>query len=139
MGDAGAYFFGYVLAATSILGNVKVTTVFALVPPLFFLLLPVLDTTQVFIRRLLAGKNPLSTPGKDHLHHRLLALGFSQRRAALTLWTITMVSNWLAMRLQGMTKTVIYATTISIIVLLGFTLWQRILTAKRTTPTRSSE
>lgn len=133
MGDAGAYFFGYVLAATSILGNVKVTTVFALVPPLFFLLLPVLDTTQVFVRRLLAGKNPLSTPGKDHLHHRLLALGFSQRRAALTLWTITMVSNWLAMKLQGMTSQVIYATTLSIIVLLSFTLWQRVLQAKRTT------
>ncbi|MBW4543881.1 MAG: undecaprenyl/decaprenyl-phosphate alpha-N-acetylglucosaminyl 1-phosphate transferase [Symplocastrum torsivum CPER-KK1] len=125
MGDAGAYFFGYVLAATSIIGNLKVTTVFALVPPVFFLLLPVLDTTQVFVRRLMAGKNPLSTPGKDHLHHRLLAWGFSQRRAALTLWGITLVSNWLAMMLQGMTPIVIYATVISIVVLLGFTVWQR--------------
>ncbi|HEY9597543.1 MAG TPA: MraY family glycosyltransferase [Cyanophyceae cyanobacterium] len=126
MGDAGAYFFGYVLAATSIIGNVKVTTVFALVPPVFFLLLPVLDTTQVFVRRLLAGKNPLSTPGKDHLHHRLLAWGLSQRHAAITLWTVTMVSNWLAMKLQGMTSEVIYATTVSVIVLLSCTLWQRI-------------
>ncbi|WP_242058785.1 MraY family glycosyltransferase [Microcoleus sp. FACHB-SPT15] len=125
MGDAGAYFFGYVLAATSIIGNLKVTTVFALVPPVFFLLLPVLDTTQVFVRRLMAGKNPLSTPGKDHLHHRLLAWGFSQRRAALTLWGITLVSNWLAMMLQDMTPIVIYATVISIVVLLGFTVWQR--------------
>jgi len=125
MGDAGAYFFGYVLAATSMLGSLKVTTVFALVPPVFFLLLPVLDTTQVFVRRLMAGKNPLSTPGKDHLHHRLLAWGFSQRRAAITLWGITLVSNWLAMMLQGMTPIVIYATVSSIVVLLGFTVWQR--------------
>lgn len=125
MGDAGAYFFGYVLAATSILGNLKVTTLFALVPPVLFLLLPVLDTTQVFVRRLLAGKNPLSTPGKDHLHHRLLAWGFSQRRAALTLWGITLVANWLAMKLQGMTPLVIYVTMGSIVMLLGFTVWQR--------------
>jgi UDP-GlcNAc:undecaprenyl-phosphate GlcNAc-1-phosphate transferase len=125
MGDAGAYFFGYVLAATSILGNLKVTTVFALVPPVLFLLLPVLDTTQVFIRRLMAGKNPLSTPGKDHLHHRLLALGLSQRRTAITLWGLTGVANWLAMKLQGMTPIVIHATMASIVMLLSFTVWQR--------------
>lgn len=125
MGDAGAYFFGYVLAATSILGNLKVTTLFSLVPPVLFLLLPVLDTTQVFVRRLMAGKNPLSTPGKDHLHHRLLAWGFSQRRAALTLWGLTLVCNWLAMKLQGMTPTVIHTTMFGIVVLLAFTVWQR--------------
>jgi len=128
MGDAGAYFLGYVLAATSILGNLKVTTVFALVPPTFFLLLPVLDTTQVFVRRLMAGKNPLSTPGKDHLHHRLLAWGFSQRRAAVILWGMTLIANWLAMKLQGMTPLVIHVTMASIIVLLGFTVWQRMRT-----------
>lgn len=126
MGDAGAYFFGYVLAATSILGNLKVTTVFALVPPVLFLLLPVLDTTQVFVLRLMAGKNPLSTPGKDHLHHRLLARGLSQRGAALTLWAITLVSNSLAMKLQGMTIVAIMITSSSIIALLSFTVWRRI-------------
>lgn len=128
MGDAGAYFFGYVLAATSILGNLKVTTVFALVPTVLFLLLPLLDTTQVFVRRLMAGKNPLSNPGKDHLHHRLLAWGFSQRRAAVTLWTVTLVANGLAMKLQGMTAVVINTTMFSIILLLGFTVWQKMRT-----------
>lgn len=126
MGDAGAYFFGYVLAATSILGNLKVTTVFALVPPVLFLLLPVLDTTQVFVLRLISGRNPLSTPGKDHLHHRLLARGFSQRHTALTLWAITLVCNALAMKLQGMTTVAVLVTIGSIIILLSFTVWQRI-------------
>lgn len=125
MGDAGAYFFGYVLAATSILGGLKVTTVFALVPPVLFLLLPLLDTTQVFVRRLMAGKNPLSTPGKDHLHHRLLAWGLSQRRAAVILWSSTLLANWLGMKIQGMTPVVIHTTMLSIIILLGFTVWQR--------------
>ncbi|WP_017652867.1 MraY family glycosyltransferase [Fortiea contorta] len=126
MGDAGAYFFGYVLAATSILGKLQVTTVFSLVPTVLFLLLPVLDTTQVVVRRLMAGKNPMSTPGKDHLHHRLLAWGFSQRHAAFTLWTITLIFNLLAMRIQGMTLIVMLATTLSIIMFLGFTIWQRL-------------
>lgn len=126
MGDAGAYFFGYVLAATSILGNLKVSTVFALVPPVLYLLLPVLDTTQVFVLRLLAGKNPLSNPGKDHLHHRLLAWGFSQRYTALTLWSITLVSNWVAMTLQGISLVATLATVASVIVLLSFTIWRRL-------------
>ncbi|WP_100898270.1 MraY family glycosyltransferase [Nostoc flagelliforme] len=126
MGDAGAYFFGYVLAATSILGRLQQNTVYALIPTVLFLLLPVLDTTQVFVRRLLAGNNPLSTPGKDHLHHRLLAWGLSQRHAAFTLWSITLVFNLLAMRIQGMSLAVMLATASSIIILLGFTIWQRI-------------
>ncbi|MEH2026788.1 MraY family glycosyltransferase [Nostoc sp.] len=126
MGDAGAYFFGYVLAATSILGKLQQNTVYALIPTVLFLLLPVLDTTQVFVRRLLAGNNPLSTPGKDHLHHRLLDWGLSQRNAAFTLWSITLVFNLLAMRIQGMSLAVMAATASSIIMLLGFTVWQRI-------------
>ncbi|MHC0063119.1 MraY family glycosyltransferase [Nostoc sp. UIC 10890] len=126
MGDAGAYFFGYVLAATSILGKLQQNTVYALIPTVLFLLLPVLDTTQVFVRRLLAGNNPLSTPGKDHLHHRLLAWGLSQRNAAFTLWSITLVFNLLAMRIQGMSLAVLLTTASSIILLLGFTVWQRI-------------
>ncbi|WP_017316381.1 MraY family glycosyltransferase [Mastigocladopsis repens] len=129
MGDAGAYFFGYVLAATCILGNLQAPTVVSLVAPVLFLLLPVLDTTQVFVRRLMAGKNPLSTPGKDHLHHRLLAWGLSQRHAALTLWSVTLVCNLLAMRLQNMTLVQILATTIGIILLLSFTILQRIRAA----------
>ncbi|MBN3942235.1 MAG: MraY family glycosyltransferase [Nostoc sp.] len=126
MGDAGAYFFGYVLAATSILGKLQQNTIYALIPTVLFLLLPVLDTTQVFVRRLLAGNNPLSTPGKDHLHHRLLAWGLSQRHAAFTLWSITLVFNLLAMRIQGMSLAVMLTTASSIILLLGFTVWQRI-------------
>jgi UDP-GlcNAc:undecaprenyl-phosphate GlcNAc-1-phosphate transferase len=129
MGDAGAYFFGYVLAATSILGELQITTVLSILPPVAFLLLPVLDTTQVFVRRLAKGKNPLSTPGKDHLHHRLLAWGLSQRRAALILWAITLACNWLGMSIRRMTPEVIIATTVTIIVLLAFTVWRKMQSA----------
>lgn len=109
------------------MGKLQLNTVYALIPTVLFLLLPVIDTTQVFIRRIMAGKNPLSTPGKDHLHHRLLAWGVSQRNAAFILWSITLGCNLLAMKVQGMTLSVILATAAGIILLLGFTVWQRIL------------
>jgi UDP-GlcNAc:undecaprenyl-phosphate/decaprenyl-phosphate GlcNAc-1-phosphate transferase len=125
MGDAGAYFLGYVLAATSILSSSKVTTVFALVPTAMFLLVPVLDTTQVVVRRLLAGKNPLSTPGKDHIHHRLLAWGFSQGHSAVILWSATLISNLIAMWLQGTRFNAILLAAAGTVSLLGGTVWLR--------------
>ncbi|MCS7058059.1 MAG: undecaprenyl/decaprenyl-phosphate alpha-N-acetylglucosaminyl 1-phosphate transferase [Meiothermus sp.] len=126
MGDAGAYFFGYVLAATALLGSLKLTTAFSLVPTALFLLLPILDTTQVFVQRLLRGQNPMATPGKDHIHHRLLARGFSQRRTTLTLWTITLLFNLLAMRVQGLSPLVIGVTALGTALLLGFTVWRKL-------------
>jgi UDP-GlcNAc:undecaprenyl-phosphate/decaprenyl-phosphate GlcNAc-1-phosphate transferase len=125
MGDAGAYFLGYVLAATSILGSVKVTTIFSLVPTAMFLLVPVVDTSQVIVRRIMAGKNPLSTPGKDHLHHRLLSWGLSQGHSAIILWLVTLVANLVAMRMQGTRQMAIVAVAVGVVVMLGGTVWWR--------------
>jgi UDP-GlcNAc:undecaprenyl-phosphate/decaprenyl-phosphate GlcNAc-1-phosphate transferase len=130
LGDAGAYFLGYVLAATSILSSSKVTTIFALVPTAMFLLVPVLDTTQVIVRRLLAGKNPMSTPGKDHIHHRLLAWGFSQGHSAVILWSVTLGSNLVAMWMQGTRLNAIFTTAIGTVSLLGMTVWRRMEATK---------
>jgi UDP-GlcNAc:undecaprenyl-phosphate/decaprenyl-phosphate GlcNAc-1-phosphate transferase len=121
MGDAGAYFLGYVLAATSILGSVKVTTIFSLVPTAMFLLVPVVDTTQVIVRRMMAGKNPLSTPGKDHLHHGLLSWGLSQGHSAIILWGVTLVANVVAMWMQGTSPVAIGTVAIGTVALLTFT------------------
>jgi UDP-GlcNAc:undecaprenyl-phosphate/decaprenyl-phosphate GlcNAc-1-phosphate transferase len=126
MGDAGAYFLGYVLAATSILGSVKVTTITSLVPTIMLLLVPVVDTSQVIIKRLLSGNNPLSTPGKDHLHHRLLAQGFSQRHSAVILWGVTLAGDIIAMQMQGTKPMAIVVTAVGITLLLTMTIWQRL-------------
>jgi UDP-GlcNAc:undecaprenyl-phosphate/decaprenyl-phosphate GlcNAc-1-phosphate transferase len=125
MGDAGAYFLGYVLAATSILGNVKVTTVTSLIPTIMLLLVPIMDTSQVIVKRLLSGNNPLSTPGKDHLHHRLLAKGFSQRHSAAILWGITLAGGIIAMKMQGAKPMAIVVTAVGISLMLIVTVWQR--------------
>ena len=125
MGDSGAYFFGFVLAASSILGDVKITTIFALFPTVLFLLLPLMDTVIVVLRRLLRRKNPLSSPGKDHLHHRLLAHGYSQTRTTLILWGVTLVTNVVAMGIQGISALKIVTTAVGIVILLGFIIWRR--------------
>jgi UDP-GlcNAc:undecaprenyl-phosphate GlcNAc-1-phosphate transferase len=125
MGDSGAYFFGYVLAASSILGNLKITTIFALFPTVLFLIVPVLDTTQVILRRLIRRKNPLSSPGKDHVHHSLLARGLSQTRTTLILWGVTLATNLIAMAVQGMSLLVIGVTTLGIVLLLTLIIWRR--------------
>jgi UDP-GlcNAc:undecaprenyl-phosphate/decaprenyl-phosphate GlcNAc-1-phosphate transferase len=84
MGDTGALFLGFVLAALGIklrfLGNTYVVTWMV---PVVVLLLPIFDTTLVFVSRLRRGLNPLTTPGKDHISHRLVALGLSRREAVL--------------------------------------------------------
>lgn len=126
MGDAGAYFFGYVLAATALLGSLKVTTMFSLIPTALFLLLPIFDVTRVFIRRLSRGQNPMSTPGKDHLHHMLLARGFSQRRTTLILWGVTLTLNIVAMAVQGLSPLVMVVTAVGTAGLLAFAVWRKL-------------
>jgi UDP-GlcNAc:undecaprenyl-phosphate GlcNAc-1-phosphate transferase len=89
MGDAGALFLGFLLAALGIKlrfpSNVPWITWLV---PLCVLALPIFDTSLVFISRLRRGKNPLTTPGKDHLSHRLVALGLTRREAVLTCYLI---------------------------------------------------
>ena len=132
MGDSGAYFFGFVLAATSILGGLKVTTVFSLLPTVLFLFLPLLDTVLVVLRRLLKRKNPMTSPGTDHIHHRLIARGFSPTRTVVILLGITLVANIVAMAVQGMSALVIVVTTLGIVLLLALVAWRRRRAFKRT-------
>jgi UDP-GlcNAc:undecaprenyl-phosphate GlcNAc-1-phosphate transferase len=56
--------------------------------PLLVLAVPIFDTTLVFISRLRRGKNPLTTPGKDHISHRLAYLTGSRREAVLICYLI---------------------------------------------------
>ncbi len=144
MGDSGAYFFGYVLASSALLGSLKFTTVLALGPVVVFLLLifmlPLLDTLQVVFRRLLRRQNPLSHPGQDHLHHFLMSRGYSQRRTTLILWGITLVTNAVAMWLQDLRWAVIVTTIVGTMVLLAFVVWRRLRAhrkweAQQTAPT----
>ncbi len=89
MGDAGSLFLGFMLAAVAIkLRFPSNSTTVTWMIPLLVLGLPIFDTTLVFISRLRRGKNPLTTPGKDHISHRLAFLLGSRREAVLVCYLI---------------------------------------------------
>jgi UDP-GlcNAc:undecaprenyl-phosphate/decaprenyl-phosphate GlcNAc-1-phosphate transferase len=85
MGDAGSLSLGFILAAVSIQGLLKTASTVVLVFPLLVLAVPIIDTSFVVAKRLKHGL-PVYAADRSHLHHRFLNIGFSQRRAALTMW-----------------------------------------------------
>jgi UDP-GlcNAc:undecaprenyl-phosphate/decaprenyl-phosphate GlcNAc-1-phosphate transferase len=85
MGDSGALLLGYVLATVAVQGLLKTAATVALFFPLLVLAVPIVDTTFVVARRL-KHRQRVFVGDQAHLHHRFLRRGFSQRRAALTIW-----------------------------------------------------
>jgi UDP-GlcNAc:undecaprenyl-phosphate GlcNAc-1-phosphate transferase len=85
MGDSGALCLGFILAAVSIQGLLKTASTIVLVLPLLVLAVPILDTSFVVARRLKHNR-PIYSADRSHLHHRFLNIGFSQQRAAVTMW-----------------------------------------------------
>jgi len=84
MGDTGSLFLGFMLAAVGIKLRFPDNSAFVTwMVPVLVLAVPLFDTGLVTISRLRRGLNPLTTPGKDHLSHRLARLTGSPREAVL--------------------------------------------------------
>ncbi|WPD24991.1 MAG: MraY family glycosyltransferase [Candidatus Electrothrix scaldis] len=90
MGDSGSYFLGYCLAALSIGGTMKGQVATAMLIPVIALGIPLIDTLWAPIRRFISGQR-VFRPDNKHIHHRLVKLGFTHRRAVLTLYTLSVV------------------------------------------------
>lgn len=99
MGDTGSMTLGLLLAAATITLSGQVDpsalTTGALLPTLLPIMLPIavmaiplIDLLMAVIRRTRAGRNPFA-PDKQHLHHRLLEMGHSQRRAVALMYAWT--------------------------------------------------
>ena len=99
MGDSGALLLGFVLATVAVQGLLKTAATVALFFPLFVLAVPILDTSFVIARRLKHGEK-VTAPDQAHLHFRFLRRGYSQRRAALTMyaWCLALAAAALATR-----------------------------------------
>lgn len=95
MGDSGSYFIGFVLGAISIIGTLKTAAVMAVVVPVIVVALPVLDVGFAIVRRI-SRRRPVMEADREHMHHRLLAHGWSQREIVLLMFTITLVLSNLA-------------------------------------------
>jgi len=115
LGDSGSLLLGFLLAVFSIQGSSKGATLVAVLAPVLALGLPIIETLLSMIRRFLKSIHLIDYPtkngsfralyfkgssifkaDKDHIHHRLLKLGFSQRKAVAALYGICMALSVLA-------------------------------------------
>ncbi len=96
MGDSGAYFLGFMTSALSVAGAAKGSILFPLIIPLIAFGLPVLDVLFAILRRYFK-KVPIFQADKEHLHHRLLQRGFSQRETTQFLWMVSCCFGFVAL------------------------------------------
>jgi len=97
MGDSGSLLLGYVLSGIVVLGAAKAgqEVALTLLVQVGVMALPILDTTLVTVVRSLHHR-PISQGGRDHLSHRLVALGLNERSAVLVLYAVTVLFGGLA-------------------------------------------
>ena len=92
LGDSGSLFLGYALAVLSLESAHKGATAVLVMAPILALGVPLMDTTLTVVRRLVSSGS-LMQPDRDHIHHRLIALGLSHRRAVLVLYGACFLGN----------------------------------------------
>ena len=88
MGDTGSLFLGFNLSVLAIMGVAKSITFISLAAPILVLGVPIFDTCFAILRRKMNHK-PIFAADKEHLHHRLLQLGFSHRMTVLIIYLIS--------------------------------------------------
>lgn len=124
MGDTGSLFLGFLLAAVGIkLRFPSNSDTITWMIPVLVLGLPVFDTTLVFISRLRRGKNPLTTPGKDHVSHRLALLTGSRREAVLICYLLSGALGLAAVFITQATWTEAMVVGGIVLALAAFCLW----------------
>jgi UDP-GlcNAc:undecaprenyl-phosphate GlcNAc-1-phosphate transferase len=97
MGDSGSLFLGFMMAVVGIkLRFPEHPNTITWMVPLLVLFVPLFDTTLVVVSRLRRGKNPFTTPGKDHVSHRLVEMGWSRREAVLVLFLTSCAAGGIA-------------------------------------------
>jgi len=88
MGDEGALLLGFLLGVISMTGIMKTTAAIALAVPLLIVAVPIFDTASAIMRRLRHGE-AIEQGDRQHIHHRLLGRGFSQRQTVLIIYAWT--------------------------------------------------
>lgn len=131
MGDTGSMLLGYTMAVASVLGLVKTAATVALVVPLIALGLPILDTIFAIIRRKMSGV-PIFQPDKGHLHHRLLALGMSQKQAVLIMYFVSVILGIVALFVASVNYQIGIVTVLVVLAVIIYTA-KRIGILKKTT------
>lgn len=120
MGDTGSTFLGYMLATVSIMGLFKFYAVISFAVPFLILGLPIFDTANAIIRRVAAGRSPMS-PDRGHVHHKLIDMGFNQKQAVAILYAISATLGLIAVVLtsSGEVKAIVLLLAVLAAILVG--------------------
>ena len=128
MGDTGSMFLGYVIGAVSVMGSMKTAAVAVLIVPLVALAVPIMDTLLAIVRRKQSGV-PIFSPDKNHLHHRLLAKGLSQKQVVLIMYALTAFFSCMALFVIRMNLW--FGGALIVLALAVFLLWAKKLGVMR--------
>lgn len=124
IGDTGSNFLGFMLSVISILGIAKTYTIAVIVLPVIVLGLPIVDVIWAIIRRVIKGKSlkAVFKADKGHLHHKLVAKGFSQKQAVLILYGISAAFGMFAVILfdSGILKALSFLLMVIAAVAIGY-------------------
>ncbi len=124
LGDTGSNFLGFSLSIISILGVAKTYTAIVIIAPLLVFALPLLDTSFAIIRRINKTKSlkGVFKADKEHLHHKMMKHGYSQKQAVLILYGISAIFGMFAIILldSGIWKALSFAFMIIAIIAIGF-------------------
>lgn len=90
LGDTGSMFLGYALGTLAVMGVAKTATAISVIVPMVILGIPLLDVLFAILRRY-QSQRPIFQPDKEHLHHRLMALGLSHRQTVLAIYAVNLI------------------------------------------------
>jgi len=120
LGDSGALFIGFILAISLLQfePNVESRVASALIP-VFILALPIIDSSVAVVSRILRGVS-IFQGGRDHLSHRLISLGFSRRKTAYSLWSLSVFLSFLTLLISNVSKDVALGISLLGLIFMGF-------------------
>jgi UDP-GlcNAc:undecaprenyl-phosphate GlcNAc-1-phosphate transferase len=116
LGEGGSLLLGYILGVLAIISGGKIAIA------LLIMGIPILDVAWTIIRRVWQGRNPFKFSDQKHLHHRLLALGLSQRRTVLIFYAFSLVFGLSGLFLQSRGKfwALIALVAVMMFLIIGF-------------------
>jgi UDP-GlcNAc:undecaprenyl-phosphate GlcNAc-1-phosphate transferase len=124
MGDTGSLFLGFVLAAVGIKLRFPANTpLITWMVPVLVLGIPILDTTLVTFSRIKRGVNPF-TGGKDHISHRLVSLGLTQREAVMVLCLASGALGMIAILVTNASLTEAYGLIVAVALIGAAAIWK---------------
>lgn len=127
LGDSGALVLGFSLGLVSLFGVVRATALVSLLIPVVIAGIPVIDTFTTIVRRLRSGKSVFK-PDNEHIHHRIIKLGFSQRRTVLIIYGISIVLSILAILIAQDHSPMRLVCIIVLIIIVALFIWRLGLT-----------